>query len=82
MAMVLAFICYYIVDGHTAGVLVFLFIFLHIGMYIVVKHPAIAPVGVISAVTLVLIIGYELQAAKLGIAAAESNGQVYWPMCK
>ncbi|KAK0767839.1 hypothetical protein LTR59_018119, partial [Friedmanniomyces endolithicus] len=63
------------VDGRTAGVLVFFFIFLHGGIYIVVKHPSITPVGMITQVTLTLILGYELQVRKIGIAVATSNGQ-------
>ena len=45
IAMLLSFVAYYIVDRKTAGVLVFYFVFLHVGMYIVVKHQTIAPVG-------------------------------------
>ena len=45
LAMVAAFIAYYIVDGNTAGVLVFFFIFLHAGVYVVVKYPAVLPIG-------------------------------------
>lgn len=36
--------------------------------------------SVISIVTLNIIIGYELQVRKLGIPAAESNGQPYYPI--
>lgn len=36
--------------------------------------------SVISIVTLNVIIGYELQVRKLGIATAESNGQPYYPI--
>ncbi|KAK0861842.1 hypothetical protein LTR87_016814, partial [Friedmanniomyces endolithicus] len=68
------------VDGRTAGVLVFFFIFLHGGIYIVVKHPSITPVGMITQVTLTLILGYELQVRKIGIAVATSNGQAYFPI--
>ncbi|KAK5115828.1 hypothetical protein LTR85_009422 [Meristemomyces frigidus] len=95
IAMLLSWIAYYIVDGHTAGVLVFYFIFLHFGVYgklpiprfayyypgaIVIKYPAIIPVGMISQVTLTLILGYELQVRKIGIQVAESNGQAYYPI--
>lgn len=80
IAMLLSWIAYYIVDGKTAGALVFYFIFLHIGVYIVIKYPQIIPVGMISQVTLTLIIGYELQVRKIGIAIAESNGQAYYPI--
>ncbi|EMC97852.1 hypothetical protein BAUCODRAFT_67516 [Baudoinia panamericana UAMH 10762] len=79
-AMVLSYIAYYIVDGKTAGVIVFYFIFLHGGVYIVLKYPAFIPVGMISQVTMTLILGYELQVRKIGVQVAESNGQAYWPV--
>lgn len=44
-AMLLSWVAYYIVDGHTAGVLVFYWIFLHGGIYIVLKYPQYIPVG-------------------------------------
>ncbi|TKA79513.1 hypothetical protein B0A55_02439 [Friedmanniomyces simplex] len=69
-----------LVDGHTAGVLVFYFVFLHGGVYIVVKHPPITPVGMITQVTLTLILGYELQVRKVGVQVATSNGQAYFPI--
>ena len=78
--MALSFIAFYIVDGETAGILVFYFIFLHIGVYIMVKRPAIAPIGIIGQVTLTLILGYELQVRKIGIQTATSNGQAYYPV--
>lgn len=78
--MILSYIAYYIVDGKTAGVLVFYFIFLHFGMWIVISRPPQAPVGIIAQVTMTLILGYELQVRKIGIQKAESNGQVYHPI--
>jgi hypothetical protein len=80
IAMLLALIAYYIVDGHIPGVLVFLFLFLHIGNYIILTRPTLTPVGMISQVTIVLIIGYQLQVRKIGVAAATSNGQTYYPL--
>lgn len=79
-AMLLSWVAYYIVDGKTAGVLVFYFIFLHIGVYIILKFPQILPVGMIAQVTLTLILGYELQVRQIGIQVAESNGQAYYPV--
>lgn len=51
MAMISSYIIWYIVDGHTAGVLVFFFLFSQIGFYISYKYPAYAPVGMIYSVT-------------------------------
>lgn len=80
IAMLLSWIAYYIVDGKTAGVLVFYFLFLHFGLYILLKYPQYTPVGMISQVTLTLILGYELQVRQIGIATAQSNGQAYYPI--
>lgn len=51
IAMLLSWIAYYIVDGHTVGVLIFYFLFLHVGVYILVSQAGemirVAPKGVL-----------------------------------
>ncbi|THX66944.1 hypothetical protein D6D05_10045 [Aureobasidium pullulans] len=79
-AMVTSFIIWYIVDGHTAGVLVFFWFFVAWGFFIVLKFPRFIPVGMIYSVTNTLIIGYELQVRKIGVTVSESNGQAYYPI--
>lgn len=79
-AMVTSYIAWYIVDGHTAGVLVFFFFFVGWGFFIVKNYPRIVPVGMIFSVTNTLIIGYELQVKKIGIATSVTNGQAYYPI--
>ena len=44
------------------------------------RHPAILPLGLVSMITLTLIIGYELQVRKIGVVLATSNGQLYHPI--
>jgi hypothetical protein len=80
VALLLSWVAYYIVDGHAAGVLAFLFVFLHLGVYVLIKYPQYTPVGMIGQITMILIIGYELQVEKLGIELATSNGQRYYPI--
>jgi hypothetical protein len=80
VALLLSWVAYYIVEGQAAGVLVFLFIFLHLGVYILIKYPQYTPVGMIGQITMILIIGYELQVEKIGIELATSNGQKYYPI--
>jgi hypothetical protein len=80
IAMIIAFLVYYIPDGKTAGILVFLWLFSSIGWYIPIKTPQFAIIGMISIVTTTLIIGYELEVRKLGVAVASSNGQKYLPI--
>lgn len=57
--MVASYIIWYIVDGKTAGVLVFLWLWLLCGFYVLIKAPKLAIIGLLSAVTAILIIGYE-----------------------
>lgn len=78
--MIAAWICWYIVDGHVPGVIIFYFIFLHIGPWIMLKYPAYTTLGVIGPITMTLILGYELQVLKIGIEVAQSNGQAYQPV--
>ena len=80
LAMVTSLIAWYIVDENTAGIIVFFFVMMHIGAYIMLKYPVYIQVGVIYQITTSLIIGYELQARKLGIEVATTNGQAYYPI--
>ncbi|KAL1302337.1 hypothetical protein AAFC00_002744 [Neodothiora populina] len=80
VAMCSSYVTWYIVDGHTAGVLVFFWFFVSWGFFIVKNYPRIIPVGMIYSITNTLVIGYELQTRKIGIATSESNGQAYYPI--
>ncbi|KAJ5216746.1 uncharacterized protein N7469_011611 [Penicillium citrinum] len=80
VSLVLSLIVWYIVDGKTAGVIVFLYLANVFEYYFYVKVPQYFGASVISIVTLNVIIGYELQVRQLGIQQAESNGQPYYPI--
>lgn len=77
VAMVGSFICWYIVDGQTAGVIVFQFLWIMGSFWVVIKKPKYVVAGIISAVTTLLILSYELQVRKIGVAAAEASGMQY-----
>lgn len=79
-ATVLSYIAWYIVDGHAAGVIIFFFLFCHGWVWLMLKHPSILPIGQIGQITMVIILGYELQAQQIGIQQAQSNGQTYYPI--
>ncbi|KAI1265069.1 hypothetical protein F5Y18DRAFT_427189 [Xylariaceae sp. FL1019] len=79
---IFSLIAWYIVDEKTPGILVFLYLFQVFTMYFLVKYPQMIPGVMICLVTQVLIIGYELQARKIGVAAAEQSGQPYYPIYK
>lgn len=51
-------------------------------MYFFLKYPRFISIFLVSIVTEVLIIGYELQVRKIGIAASAASGQPYYPTYK
>ncbi|KAI0099629.1 hypothetical protein GGR51DRAFT_392419 [Nemania sp. FL0031] len=80
VAVVLTLINWYIVDQKVPGIFVFLYLFQAISIYFLLKFPHLIPGVVLCMVTQVLIIGYELQVLKIGVALSESNGQPYYPI--
>ena len=80
VAMIGAYIVWYIVDGKTAGVIVFLWLWMTCCFYVVLKMPKFVIVGILSLVTSVLTIGYELQVEVIGTKAATTNGQPAYPV--
>ncbi|KAK9233846.1 hypothetical protein V1525DRAFT_415095 [Lipomyces kononenkoae] len=67
-------------NGNTAAVMVLVFVFTFCQTYILVKFPKFAIGVMIMMVTQVLILGYELEVRKLGVAVETSNGQLYYPL--
>jgi len=81
IAMIVAWLIWYIPGQHTAGVLVFLWVFVAIGFYIPLKRMDLVIVGMISVVTATMIVGYELQVRKIGVTAATATtGQPAYPI--
>ncbi|KAJ5652824.1 hypothetical protein N7507_010250 [Penicillium longicatenatum] len=80
ISLALSLIVWYIVDGKTAGVIVFLYLANVFEYYFYLKVPQYFGASVIAIVTLNVIVGYELQVRKLGITEAETNGQPYYPI--
>lgn len=80
IAMCTSFLIWYIVDGKTAGVIVLIFVFTFCEFYFVLKYPRFIVIALISMVTQVLIVGYELQVRKVGEKVATSNGQPAYPI--
>ncbi|KXH34024.1 hypothetical protein CSIM01_02359 [Colletotrichum simmondsii] len=79
VAVIFSYIIWYIVVERTAGVIVFLWLFIFIEQYFILKYPRFMPVWLITIITQVLIIGYELQVQKIGEKAAAATGQPYYP---
>ncbi|EAW13475.1 uncharacterized protein ACLA_055220 [Aspergillus clavatus NRRL 1] len=80
VSLVLSFIVWYIVDGKTAGVIVFLYLANVFEYYFWIKVPQYFGAIIVSIVTLNVIVGYELQVRKLGLEVGTSNGQPYYPI--
>lgn len=80
VAMCASYVIWYIVDGKTAGVIVFLFLWIASCFYIVLKMPRFVVIGIISAVTAILVIGYELQVDVIGRKASAASGQPFYPI--
>ncbi|KAK5627874.1 hypothetical protein RRF57_003589 [Xylaria bambusicola] len=80
VAVVLTLITWYIVDEKVPGIFVFLYLFQALSLYFLLKFPQLTPAVVLCMITQVLIIGYELQVVKIGIAASESTGQPFYPI--
>lgn len=49
--MCTSFVIWYIVDGHPAGVIVFMFVFVFVEFYFLMKYPRFTVVAIISIVT-------------------------------
>ncbi|EPE03995.1 hypothetical protein F503_04843 [Ophiostoma piceae UAMH 11346] len=79
IAMVVSYIAWYIVNQKTPGIIVFLWFFIFVEYYFFIKYPRFIAASIITIITQVLIIAYELQVRKIGIKAASTAGQVYYP---
>jgi hypothetical protein len=80
IATIVAWLIWYIPDQRTAGVIPLLWFFVAIGFYIPLKRLDLVIVGMISVVTATMIVGYELQVRKIGVAAATTTGQPAYPI--
>ncbi|KAK7735333.1 hypothetical protein SLS53_007565 [Cytospora paraplurivora] len=80
VAMVVNFLVWYIVDQKTPGILVLFWIACFCEYYVCFRWPRLIPGVIVCIVTEILVIGYELQVRKLGIAGATASGQVYYPI--
>jgi hypothetical protein len=81
LAMLIAWCIYYIPgNGKVPGVIVLFWAFIAPFFWIVLKRPQFAAVGVITIVTITLIVAYQLEQRKIGIVAIESSGQTYLPI--
>lgn len=76
--MIFSLIIWYIVDQKTPGVIVFLWVFFFIEYYFF-KFPRFLSAVMMTILTQIVIIAYELQVRRLGEAVATESGQPYYP---
>ncbi|KAF4431001.1 MFS transporter [Fusarium austroafricanum] len=78
LAMISSLVIWYVVGQKTPGVIVFLWLFIFIEIYFF-KFPRYLTAVMITIITQIIIIGYELQVRQLGKAVATESGQPYYP---
>lgn len=78
IATVVTITIWYMSDQKTAAIIPLLYLYFVCGLYVVLKHPKHLITAVISIVTSILIIGYELQDKKIGTKLLTSNGQKFY----
>ncbi|KAK5074585.1 hypothetical protein LTR70_010274 [Exophiala xenobiotica] len=79
-AMVMSMVIWYMCNRNHAAILVVFWIYMSCWMLFLIKKPQYAAVSMISSITVVLIIGYELQVDVIGQEVATSNGQEFYPI--
>jgi hypothetical protein len=80
IAMCASLVVWYMCDEKPAAIIPVFYPYLCCGFYILVKFPKYAIVAILSMVTAILILGYELQVSELGLKVVTSNGQPYYPI--
>lgn len=78
VAMVASIVIWYIGYKQPAAIIPIFYIYLMLGLLVVIKNVQLAIAGMISIITAVLIVGYELQEMKIGREITESNGQPFY----
>lgn len=70
--MCTSFMIWYIVDGKIGGVIAFLWFFVFAELYFLLRFPRFTVIVLLSMITQILIIGYELEVRKIGVKAGLS----------
>ncbi|KAJ3497992.1 hypothetical protein NLG97_g1459 [Lecanicillium saksenae] len=78
-SMVASYVIWYIVDQRTPGVLVFLWLWFMVISFLMVKFPALFSIWFVALIAAIVMIGIELQTAKIGIEVVEQSGQAVYP---
>lgn len=79
-AMAVSIAIWWMCDQKHPAILVIFWIYMSMVMVFLLRLPQYAMVAMISTVTVVLVLGYELQVDVIGKQLATSNGQPYYPV--
>lgn len=79
-AMVASYVIWYMCDKNHAGILVVFWLYMSCWTLFMLKKPQYAQIAMISSITVILIVGYELQVDVIGVQLAGSNGQEVYPL--
>lgn len=69
--MCTSLVIWYIVDGKTGGVITMLWFFIFVEFYFLIRYPRFTVIVILSVVTQILIVGYELEVRKIGVKAGQ-----------
>lgn len=78
-SMIASYILWYICDQKTAGIIVFLWVWLFIIGYVMCRYPQLAPAGFIAFIAAIVMNANELQVRKLGKDQIIADGQAIYP---
>ncbi|KAK9237144.1 hypothetical protein V1525DRAFT_173673 [Lipomyces kononenkoae] len=75
-----SYVVWYIVDGHTAGVIVFMFIYMAGSFYFCVVKPKYTLLAIVSAVTPIISVGYAMNVEKISPEILSQTNTVKFPI--
>ncbi|KAI9837323.1 MAG: hypothetical protein M1819_000397 [Sarea resinae] len=82
LAMVISFVVYYIPDKKAGGVITLFWFVTFLEFYFFVKFPRFIIAAIMTIITQIVILGYELQVGQLGKKVSTSTGQPFYPTYK
>ncbi|KAJ8096481.1 hypothetical protein POJ06DRAFT_264139 [Lipomyces tetrasporus] len=75
-----SYVMWYIVDGHPAGAIVFMFIYMTGSFYFCVVKPKYTLLAIVSAVTPIISVGYAMNVQKLSTQALSQTNTPKFPI--
>ena len=79
IAMLASMAIWYMCDEKIPAVMPVLYLYLVLGFWFILKQPRFVVVGIISIITCILVLGYQIQIHTIGLKVGTSNGQPFYP---